>query len=377
MYVQQIVLQFLRGGFTKMGEFAYNTTKERYTNYDLLFCIYDTGIAKVFNLKQSTLSTLACLCKYYNHSTGVVYPSVKTISNKINADPRTVSRALEELVNKGLILKIQKGSHNSYIFGNIFWQFIKTPAQKSNRITRPKAQKPLNNGKTTHAILSRLQIHAQNLKPEDKKIPAQKININSEIVTKNLTTKSNLVTCQKNKNTCHFDTQIHAKMSYEQNNHEQNNIYHHKQLLLKNKNNDVLNNNFVEYKKIILKLEKWSFTGAKFAIKKYGLQKLKNLIEVVENKNPHNKGAYLRALLNTPGNISTDYEKSSSRPSEQPLIKRMLKHQYWKHIPSGQTLKVKPDIGEHLLIRYYSAENLIEFFENGLTDSLFNFKPIF
>ena len=51
----------------------------------------------------------------------------------------------------------------------------------------------------------------------------------------------------------------------------------------------------------------------------------------------------------------------------------MLKHKYWKHVPSGNVLKVKPDIGNHLLIRYYGKENMVEFIESGLIDNLNKF----
>ena len=312
-----ICIAFFTRRFKKMAKVAYNTTKERYTNYDLLFCVYNTYIAQTFNLKPTTLSTLTCLCTYYNPSTGVVYPSIQTIAKKINAGKRSVSRSIDELINKGLILRTQKGTHNVYIFGNIFWEYIKKPAQKSNQVTR-----------------------------------------------------------QKIKNTCQNGNLIHAKMACEQNKHEQNNKYHHKDHLTHNKNDDDFNNNFIEYKCVSSKLEKWAFTGAKFAIKKYGLQKIKKLIELVENKNPVNKGAYLRTLLLTPDGFIHENNKIDLKASESSMIESMLKYQYWKHIPSSKTLKVKPDIGQHLLIKYHKQENMVMFLENGLIDKLENFEPV-
>lgn len=107
-----------------MSKVAYKKAKERYTNYDLLFCLYDTELAKEFNLKPTTFLTLGCLCRYYNPSIGSILLSIETISKKINAGARSVSRAIEELLNKELILKIKDGKHNVYFWGNIFWEYI-------------------------------------------------------------------------------------------------------------------------------------------------------------------------------------------------------------------------------------------------------------
>lgn len=68
-------------------------------------------------------------------------------------------------------------------------------------------------------------------------------------------------------------------------------------------NDDVLinNSNKTEYRQLVTILKSWSFTGGEFAIKQYGIDKIKDLIEVVRANNPTNKGAYLRSLLNSPG----------------------------------------------------------------------------
>jgi len=144
----------------------------------------------------------------------------------------------------------------------------------------------------------------------------------------------------------------------------------------KQNDDDDFNNNFIEYKCVSSKLEKWAFTGAKFAIKKYGLQKIKKLIELVENKNPVNKGAYLRTLLSTLDGFIHETNKIDLKTSEPSIIESMLKHQHWKHIPSNKTLKVKPDIGQHLLIKYHKQENMVMFLENGLIDKLENFEVV-
>ena len=95
---------------------------------------------------------------------------------------------------------------------------------------------------------------------------------------------------------------------------------------------------------------------------------------MVEKHNPENKGAYLRSLLTLP-DITSHFTANSLKLSSEPsYIEKMLKHQYWKHIPSGKILQVKPVVGTHLLIRYYKDENLVEFLEGGLVDKLENFE---
>ncbi len=306
-----------------MGELAYRMEKESYTNYDLLFCLYETGIARDFNLKQSTLSTLACLCRYYNPSTGVVFPSLSTIADKINAGERTVSRAIEELINKGLLLKIKNGKHNVYIFGNIFWQYIKRTAEKSN-----------------------------------------------------------LVTCQKRKNTCQNDNRIPAILTSEHNKHEQNKE-HTSYTNVVNKQEDYKKiddvifskpSNIQEYKQTIEKLEAWNVLNPKTIIRHHKLERVKTIIEITESKSPNNPGAYFRSLLNVP-NITTQKNTGIKNNVKDELpINRMVKCKYWKHIPTGRVLKALPEVGTHILFKYWKDSETVTFlFENDFTDKLENF----
>lgn len=138
-----------------------------------------------------------------------------------------------------------------------------------------------------------------------------------------------------------------------------------------NKNDDesIKTTNMSDYKEVISKLDIWGFTGAKKLLKQKSVETIKKFIELVENINPDNKGAYLRALINNHLEIK---QLKISSDSEQ--IKQMLKHQYWKHLPTGKICKVKPDMGIHLLIRYHKNEKMVEFLESGLCDQLDNFE---
>lgn len=131
-----------------------------------------------------------------------------------------------------------------------------------------------------------------------------------------------------------------------------------------------------KYKNIQTKLKTWGFLGVKNTINKIGLNKLEELIKIVEKKEPENKGAYLRSFLNELDSNPDFKIKQPSIVSECTQIEQMLEYQYWKHLPTGKIYAVKPDIGIHLLIRYHKNLNMVEFLEHQLIDKLDNFAII-
>jgi predicted transcriptional regulator len=94
--------------------------------------------------------------------------------------------------------------------------------------------------------------------------------------------------------TAHDNKQIKNKTNKEQTS-SQINIIDKKDL---KKNDD-------DYKNTIRQLEQWNFNGSQFAIKKYGLETIKELIAVTEQQKPVNCGAYLRSLLSNPAVITS------------------------------------------------------------------------
>ena len=151
--------------------------------------------------------------------------------------------------------------------------------------------------------------------------------------------------------------------------HKKNNIRNNKssfQKLINNKqkaiNDDALtkNTNRQEHKQVLTVLKSWSFTGAEFIIKQYGIEKIKELIEVVKTNNPTNKGGYLRALLNCPDmirpeikniGIKNDFNKNDFIPESQNNNKtcEALEHiQKIKQI--NDTKPTKEEIIQKLLI---------------------------
>ena len=115
-----------------------------------------------------------------------------------------------------------------------------------------------------------------------------------------------------------------------------------KHIKIKNlKEHNALNNtisNISDYSKIIDNLNEWNYLNPKQLIKKYGLEKITQLIKEIKNKNPVNKGAYLRTIIKQldivrPG--KTDTVLTSKQP---PLIEQMLQTNYWKHLPNPKNL---------------------------------------
>lgn len=68
-----------------------------------------------FGIKGVTLNVLWCLTSCYNPKNKYVFPKQKTIAQKISATERSVVRAIQELVNKGLII-VECKSSNRYLF---------------------------------------------------------------------------------------------------------------------------------------------------------------------------------------------------------------------------------------------------------------------
>ncbi|MGD9580214.1 MAG: helix-turn-helix domain-containing protein [Vampirovibrionia bacterium] len=143
-------------------------------------------------------------------------------------------------------------------------------------------------------------------------------------------------------------------------------------------NDDILKNttisDLIEYKKIILKLKSWNFSGAKQIIHQKGIKNIENLINQVEKINPDNKGAYFRVLINAVDTNCQLTNNSLNINAQRTQIEQMLKYKFWKHKPTNKIYQIKPDFGSHLLVRYFKNENMVELFDYNLIDNLDNFE---
>ncbi|MGD9580815.1 MAG: helix-turn-helix domain-containing protein [Vampirovibrionia bacterium] len=140
--------------------------------------------------------------------------------------------------------------------------------------------------------------------------------------------------------------------------------------IITNKKTSSLNNNDDEINQLNQKLNQWGVSSSNKIITQYGVNKVKLAIDLTIKQNPNNYGAYFRTIIQsniTP--LKQDLDKTN-------LINLMLMSKFWKHKPSNNVLRVKPDIGEHLYIKYNKDINTVIFLETGLTDILTNFECV-
>jgi predicted transcriptional regulator len=147
---------------------------------------------------------------------------------------------------------------------------------------------------------------------------------------------------------------------------------------VKRTNDDVSSKtqNIAEYKAVLQKLESWGVSDNKKIIHQHGTETIQKLIKTIEKRKPDNAGAYLRSLLNSSGHITSGDNTSCTKAEEIPLINQMLKYKHWRHIPTGKILQALPDVGTHLLVKYWKDEEMVTFIENGFTDKIIKFMII-
>ena len=125
----------------------------------------------------------------------------------------------------------------------------------------------------------------------------------------------------------------------------------------------------IKYQKIKKTLKKWHVINYQQIIIQNDKEYLNNLINQVNQYKPENPGAYFRTLL-------LNADKNDIVIKEENLIlKRLIKTKYWKHLPSGKIIKIKPEVGNHLLFKYDKETNKVLFLENSIIDDLSQFEP--
>lgn len=141
---------------------------------------------------------------------------------------------------------------------------------------------------------------------------------------------------------------------------------------LKLNNDDVINS--LNKLKLINKLDLWGFTDSQKIIESNGILKLNKLFKIVEQQNPDNPGAYLRALLQQKDNVSYLKDKSSKISCKTPEYSSKLQAKYWRHIETGKIYKIKPDAGNHLLVKFFADDERVMILENSFIDSINAFE---
>lgn len=119
-----------------------------------------------------------------------------------------------------------------------------------------------------------------------------------------------------------------------------------------------------------LTLKQWNVYNYEQIILNYKKETIKDLIDKTKLYNPDNPGAYFLKLFNKYKNINIiDYKQCSN-------LKKLIEKDYWIHKPSKTLIKIKPEIGNHLLFKYDKETNKVMFLENAIVDDLSKFEPV-
>lgn len=284
------------------------------SNTKLMGLVYESGIMQRYKLSSSCYTVLTALCFHYNTIRNDSYPSQESISLKTGLSVKTIQRGINELLKLGFLMKARNLYGNVYKFTNKFFDEL-------------------------------------NLSHAKRHFDASE----SDILTPSYHEHKNM---NMRKEHTSYTNVVNKQEDYK-------------------KNDDVVfskPSNIQEYKQAIEKLESWNVLNPKTIIRHHKLERVKTIIEITESKAPNNPGAYFRSLLNVP-NITTQKNTGIKNNVKDELpINRMVKCKYWKHIPTGRVLKALPEVGTHILFKYWKDSETVTFlFENDFTDKLENF----
>lgn len=212
------------------------------SNTHLMGLIYNSGISKHLDLSNPAIIVLNSLAFHFNTRRKDMFPTQELIASKTNLSTSSIKRGLNELLVKGVIIKTKKSksSTNLYKFTQKFFELVNLNCT----IVQNDPNHEFN-------LISPCIEHEKNNKRKEQTISKEYSTIKPITIIDDVSSK-----------TIKQDTFL------------------------------------TEYKQ----LESWGVSGAKFLIRKYGTEKIKNLIEIVKNRNPKNHGAYLRRLLELPDN---------------------------------------------------------------------------
>lgn len=94
------------------------------SGFELTKLVYEKNVAKSFNLKMSSFAVLIALTNHYNPAKRLVFPSIMLLCERLNCAKSTIILAIDDLIAKGLILKIKKGKRNAYSFTSALFEYL-------------------------------------------------------------------------------------------------------------------------------------------------------------------------------------------------------------------------------------------------------------
>ena len=102
------------------------------SSFDLSKAITFNKLFSKVKLSASARLVLRCLVDFYNPSKGLVYPGQKMIAECTGVSQRSITNAVEELRQQGIILTTKKINHLNYYFTRKFFELVGIADTTSN-----------------------------------------------------------------------------------------------------------------------------------------------------------------------------------------------------------------------------------------------------
>lgn len=135
---------------------AVQATKSVSSNYELVRNIYFSGALNTLKITPTTKLVLIGLLNHYNPNNADMYPSISYLAKQLGISERSISRAIVDLKNAGLIIYETKNV-NRYRFTSIFFNIANlsnTPCQNGmedhDKLADKHVSKPINNNKNSN-----------------------------------------------------------------------------------------------------------------------------------------------------------------------------------------------------------------------------------
>lgn len=273
-------------------------------------------LSSQLRLSHSDYRVMGTLIGLYNKQRGMAFPTIKQLANYCSMGQTTILKVLNNLVSLNLLIVVKTpGKRNNYYFSNLILLGFSSPHVTPG--SAPTCENTHNKQIKIKTNKNKLLQDNNNVKPSDLKVD---------------------------------------------------------DVIIINPPEASMNNSSSSYREVVRYLESINFHNPRTIINKYKLKKVKQAIKIVKEKQPDKPAGYLHSLLKVTGNLSLLDVNNNCQTSQEPLINRMVKSKFWIHKPSGKIFQVLPDVGTHILIKYYKQEDMVTFIESGCTDKLENFE---
>jgi predicted transcriptional regulator len=279
-------------------------------------------LASELRLSHAEYRVMGLLIGYWNKKETKAFPTVKTMAKQATMSNSTILKSLNSLSQKGLILIVKDGKNGRQSYYLNEKKFLCDQSNTSVTTKKPHSITPCSNS------INRTNRYKQNrIKPS-------------------------------------FDKTITDSI---------------KTLPVKNDDEIKLSNypslNIIEDRHVLEKLLLWGFVDPQKIIKQHGINHIKKMLDVMNQCNPRNPGAYLRTLLKNPENTSLELLNNNIKTTNS-FYEKIFKIKYWRHKPTERVFQALPDTGTHILFHYDQEEEKVFFVDEQFSDAIKNFEPV-